>query len=106
MEKLLSLTELPDAVFCYSDLLAIGAIRAGLVRGLRIPDDIAVVGFDDIEEGRYSFPSLSTISPDKQGIGRQAVAQLFARLGNPTLPPVSYLAGYRLVARESSLGRR
>lgn len=104
MEELLSLGKPPDAVFCYNDLLAIGAMRAALCRGLRIPDDIAVVGFDDIEEGRYSFPSLSTISPDKQGIARKAVAQLFARLHDPTLPSWSHLAGHSLIVRESSEG--
>jgi hypothetical protein len=83
---------------------AIGAMREALCRGLRIPDDIAVVGFDDIEEGRYSFPSLTTISPDKQGIARKAVEQLFARLRDPTLPSGSHLAGHSLIVRESSEG--
>jgi DNA-binding LacI/PurR family transcriptional regulator len=105
MDKLLALKKPPDAVFCYNDLLAIGAMRTALAKGLRIPEDIAVVGFDDIEEGRYSFPSLTTISPDKRGIAQAAIEQLFARLGEPTRPYVSQLAGYRLAARESSVGR-
>ena len=89
----------PDAVFCYNDLLAIGAMRTILNRGLRVPDDIAVVGFDDIEESRYSFPSLTTISPDKHEIARLAVAQLFKRLKGDSAVPVSHHVEYRLVTR-------
>lgn len=102
MERLLGLPQPPDAVFCYNDLLAIGAMRTILNQRLRIPDDIAVVGFDDIEESRYSFPSLTTISPDKHEIARLAVAQLFHRLKGDTGAPVSRHVGYRLVAREST----
>jgi DNA-binding LacI/PurR family transcriptional regulator len=102
MERLLSLPQPPDAVFCYNDLLAIGAMRTILSRGLRIPDDIAVVGFDDIEESRYSFPSLTTISPDKQEIARLAVAQLLHRLKGESAAPVSVHVEYRLVEREST----
>lgn len=105
MEHLLGLSTPPDAVFCYNDLLAIGAIRVALTRGLRIPDDMAVVGFDDIEEGRYSFPTLTTVSPNKQEIARKAVDQLLARLGDATLPAGSHLAEHKLVVRESSMGR-
>jgi len=106
MDQLLDLAKPPDAVFCYNDLLAIGAMRSALRRGLRVPDDIAVVGFDDIEEGRFSCPSLTTISPDKQEIAQKAVEQLFARLRDPALPPSSHLAGYCLVVGESSGGVR
>jgi LacI family repressor for deo operon, udp, cdd, tsx, nupC, and nupG len=102
MEQLLCLQAPPDAVFCYNDLLAIGAMRTVLSRGLRIPDDIAIAGFDDIEESRYSVPSLTTISPDKREIARLAVAQLFERLRDRTTSPTSHNVKYRLVAREST----
>lgn len=102
MEQLLGLDSRPDAVFCYSDLLAIGAMQTVLRGGLRVPDDIAIVGFDDIEEARYSFPALTTISPDKQEIARSAVAQLFGRLNDHAAPPASHQAAYRLVVREST----
>jgi LacI family transcriptional regulator, repressor for deo operon, udp, cdd, tsx, nupC, and nupG len=102
MEQLLRLPQPPDAVFCYNDLLAIGAMRTILSQGLRIPDDIAVVGFDDIEDSRYSFPSLTTISPDKQEIARLAIAQLFQRLKGDNAPPVSHQVEYCLVRREST----
>lgn len=79
MAALLDLPEPPDAVFCFNDLLAIGALRAAADRGLRVPDDLAVVGFDDIEEGSYAIPRLTTIAPDKQGIAETAVALLHSR---------------------------
>ena len=63
MADLLSLDDPPDAVFCFNDLLALGAPRTILQAGLQVPQDIALVGFDDIEDGRYSTPSLTTISP-------------------------------------------
>jgi len=95
----------PDAVFCYNDLLAIGAMQAVLRRGLRIPDDIAIVGFDDIEEARYAFPPLTTIAPDKEALARWAVAQLFARLKDQGAPPTSHQVGYSLKVRGSSQPR-
>jgi LacI family transcriptional regulator, repressor for deo operon, udp, cdd, tsx, nupC, and nupG len=102
MARLLDQATVPDAVFCYNDLLAIGAMQAVLQRGLRIPDDIAIVGFDDIEEARYAFPALTTIAPDKGALARCAVAQLFTRLKNQGAPPASHQVGYSLKVRGSS----
>lgn len=94
----------PDAVFCYNDLLALGAIRTLLSNGVRIPDDIAVVGFDDIEAGRYNTPTLTTISPDKTTIAQLAVDRLIARLENgDDNAPAELWAPYELAVRESTL---
>jgi LacI family transcriptional regulator, repressor for deo operon, udp, cdd, tsx, nupC, and nupG len=103
MAQLLGLAEPPDAVFCYNDLLAIGAMRTILSHGLRIPEDIAVAGFDDIEESRFSFPSLTSISPDKQSIARLAVARLFERLNGDGGAPTAQHVEYRLAVRESTV---
>lgn len=93
----------PDAVFAFNDLLALGALRACYDRGVRVPDDVAVVGFDDIEDGRYSVPSLSTVAPDKAQIARSAVEFLVSRLGgNADSPAREVVARHRLVIRESS----
>ena len=102
MAQLLDQATVPDAVFCYNDLLAIGAMQAVLRRGLRIPDDIAIVGFDDIEEARYAFPALTTIAPDKGALAHCAVAQLFARLADQSAPPASHQVGYSLMVRGST----
>ncbi|MEV0646655.1 LacI family DNA-binding transcriptional regulator [Phytomonospora sp. NPDC050363] len=107
MRTLLELPEPPDAVFAYNDLIAIGAMRAIIEAGLRIPEDIAVIGFDDIEDGRFSTPTLTTISPDKERIGTLAVSSLIAQvLGEPAGPPRDVQPAFRLVTRESTLGRR
>lgn len=103
MAQLLDQGHRPDAVFAYNDLIAIGAMRTITERGLRIPDDIAVVGFDDIEESRYTTTTLTTIAPDKEAIARLAVDSLVEQLsGAPVAEPRRPRPGYRLVVREST----
>ncbi|RXZ80885.1 LacI family transcriptional regulator [Paenibacillaceae bacterium] len=68
---------LPEALFAATDLVAFGAMRAFKESGLRIPQDIAVIGCDDIDACRYTDPPLSTIKQDKQKIGRLAAMVLF-----------------------------
>jgi DNA-binding LacI/PurR family transcriptional regulator len=103
MRRLLKLPERPDAVFCFNDLLALGAMRAVHEAGLRVPDDVALVGFDDVEEAEYSIPSLTTIAPDKAKIAEEAVARLLYRINDGyTEPCVLIQPGFRLVVRESS----
>nr|WP_067499550.1 LacI family DNA-binding transcriptional regulator [Actinoplanes sp. TFC3] len=92
-----------DAVFCFSDQLALGAMRTALQHGLTIPGDIAVVGFDDVEDGRFSTPSLTTISPDKEAIAREALACLDDRVGaNGQVPARRIVVGHQLLVRDSS----
>jgi DNA-binding LacI/PurR family transcriptional regulator len=107
MARLLDSPQLPDAVFAFSDLLALGALRACHDRGIRVPEDIAIVGFDDIEDGRYSVPALSTISPDKEQIARLALDLLVSRLAmdqEATYEPRHCVARHQLIVRESSAG--
>ncbi|WP_336208874.1 LacI family DNA-binding transcriptional regulator [Nonomuraea sp. LPB2021202275-12-8] len=107
MAALLDSGASPDAVFCFNDTLALGALRTLLSRGVRVPDDIALFGFDDIEDGRFSTPSLSTIAPDRQGIAQTAVDLLAERLSAavPERAPQEVCASHELIARESTLGR-
>ncbi|GAA3341292.1 LacI family DNA-binding transcriptional regulator [Amorphoplanes nipponensis] len=95
-----------DAVFCFSDQLALGAMQAALSRGVRIPGELAVVGFDDVEDGRYATPSLTTIAPDKEAIARDALNCLADRLGSghQDRPARRIVAGHRLVIRDSTAG--
>ncbi|MEV4076902.1 LacI family DNA-binding transcriptional regulator [Nonomuraea fuscirosea] len=104
MERLLDLAQPPDAVFCYNDLLALGAMRAVLARGLRVPEDVAVVGFDGIEEGRFATPPLTTIVPDKEKIAELAVSRLLERVEGDQSPPVQLEAPWRLMVDESTVG--
>ncbi|MCK2219006.1 LacI family transcriptional regulator [Actinomadura sp. ATCC 31491] len=102
MEGLLALPEPPDAVFCYNDLLAMGAMRALTRAGRRVPDDVAVVGVDDIEEGQYSTPALTTVAPDKGEIARRAVEALLGLIGGSPAPPHDIVIPHRLIVREST----
>ena len=105
MRQLLALDHPPDAVFCFNDLLAIGAMRTLHEAGCRIPDDIAVVGFDNIEEARFAIPSLTTIAPDKEKIGELTVSFLLGRIDDTrTGPPERIEVPFRLIVRESSGG--
>ncbi|MFI7062525.1 LacI family DNA-binding transcriptional regulator [Kribbella sp. NPDC050124] len=103
-------SEAPDAVFCVTDWVALGAIRALQTHGLRVPDDVAVVGFDDIPYGRAATPTLTTISPDRTAIATLAVASLedqVTALAAGTPYQVSeQQAGYQLTVRESTAGLR
>jgi DNA-binding LacI/PurR family transcriptional regulator len=106
MERLLDLAEPPDAVFCFTDLLALGALRTLLRRGVSVPEQVAIAGFDDIEDGRFATPSLTTIAPDKDELARVAVDLLSSRIaGEPQAPPREVQAAHRLVVRESTVGR-
>jgi DNA-binding LacI/PurR family transcriptional regulator len=103
MRYLLSLPEPPDAVFCFNDLMALGAMSVLHEAGLRIPHDVAVVGFDDIEDGRYATPSLTTIAPDKERIGRMAVSLLIERIKKTrTQPPETIYIPFHLCVRNST----
>jgi DNA-binding LacI/PurR family transcriptional regulator len=104
MARLLDLDAPPDAVFCFNDVLALGAIRTALERGLRVPADLAVIGFDDIEDGRYHTPTLSTIAPDKQEIARLAITLLRRRINAPrATDPTEATATFALKQRESTV---
>lgn len=104
--RLLALPDPPDAVFCFNDLLALGALREALETGRKVPRDLAIVGFDDIEDGRYATPSLSTVRPRKDQIARLAVEMLVARLDGDPSRPREHVAEFDLAIRESTTGRR
>lgn len=75
-----------DGVVALNDVLALGAMSVLHDRGLRVPDDVAVTGFDDIEEGRFTRPGLTTIDPGRDLIARTAVDLLVDRLQNGPVP--------------------
>jgi DNA-binding LacI/PurR family transcriptional regulator len=77
-------------------------MRVAWQRGVRIPEDLAIVGFDDIEDGRWSRPSLSTVSPDKERLAEVAVSRLLDLVGGSQEPASSTTTPYRLLVRESS----
>ena len=92
-----------DGVVCITDTVALGVIRGLADRGVSVPGDVKVVGFDDILEARYSVPSLTTIDPDHDEVARLAVDLLLARLADsPDWQPREHVTGFRVVAREST----
>jgi LacI family transcriptional regulator len=101
MIRLLDLPEPPDAVVTASDMTAVGAIRAIEEAGLRVPDDIAVVGFDDSPFASAMRPALTTVRQNALGIGMAAADGILAMLDNPGDPPPAILFPTELVVRES-----
>lgn len=93
-----------DSVFCFNDLLALGAMKAFADLGVRVPADIAVVGWDDIEEAAYSSPRLTSIAPDKEEIARTAVDGILACLSGLPDGGGDVTAAHQLITRESSVG--
>ncbi|SMH27855.1 transcriptional regulator, LacI family [Rathayibacter oskolensis] len=92
-----------DGVFALNDTLALGAIRALQEAGVRVPEDVAVIGFDDIDEARYSSPSLSSVDSGRDEIAQTAVDVLQSRIdGSATSSPGLHEASFTVVPRESS----
>lgn len=102
VELLLSQGQSFSAVFCSNDEMAIGAMRALLSRGLRIPEDVSVVGFDDIRFSRYTSPALTTVSQPKTALGREAMTMLIEILNDPEVPPRKRVLSAELVVRGST----
>jgi len=99
MRSLLSLPKRPDAVFCYNDSTALAAMKYCLNEGMKIPHDIAIVGFDDISSAAAAIPPLSTIHVDKEALGRAGVELL---LQDPDENPSQITMPVEMVVRESS----
>ncbi|MFO7682506.1 MAG: LacI family DNA-binding transcriptional regulator [Chloroflexota bacterium] len=94
-----------DAVFACNDQMALGAMKSARQLGRRIPEDLAIVGFDDIPEAPYFDPALTTIHQDLSEMGREGVRQLISIINNPDHPstdPIKLLP--TLIVRQSALG--
>lgn len=109
MAELLDQETHPDAVVCFNDALALGALHELTRRGIRVPDDVAVVGFDNVEASEYTQPTLSTIDPGRDEIARTAVRLLAERMGmdddfDSSTGPREILVDFELRARQSTVG--
>jgi DNA-binding LacI/PurR family transcriptional regulator len=91
-----------DALFCFNDVLALGAIAAINDHGRRVPDDIAVVGCDNIEEAAFAIPSLTSIAPNKAAIANTAVDRLLAQIAGEPVAAEEVTCGYELIIRRST----
>jgi len=104
----------PDGIFALNDVLGLGALHELLSRNIRVPEDIALVGFDNIDDTLYSRPSLTTIDPGREQIAELAISMLCERMGlDPDgvpmtardtidLPPREVFTRFELVVRETS----
>jgi LacI family transcriptional regulator len=92
---------LPDAVVCANDQMAIGVLRAFAAAGVRVPADVAVVGFDDIYPASLFDPPLTTVAQPTHMLGERACARLLDRIADPALPPMVDLLPTELMLRES-----
>jgi DNA-binding LacI/PurR family transcriptional regulator len=105
MRRLLALTPRPTALFCYNDATALGAMRAARDAGLRIPDDLSVVGFDDIDLAPFLEPALTTVAQPKREMGSTAVRMILELLegARPAYPEI--VLPSHLVVRGSTQAR-
>lgn len=94
-----------DGVFAMNDALAFGAVHLLHERGLSVPRDVAVIGFDDVADDAYYEPPLSSIAPGQEQIAREAVRLLAARIAGDDAPPRLVVADFSLQARRSSVRR-
>ncbi|GHX10696.1 substrate-binding domain-containing protein [Vibrio cholerae] len=82
-EKLYQRGKLPSALFVSNDMMAMGVIQAANQRGLRVPDDLSLIGYDDVHIAKFMTPALTTIHQPKYRLGKAAVDTLLYRLENP-----------------------
>ena len=94
------------ALFAATDELAIGAIRVLNDEGLRVPEDVSVVGFDDIDISKYIKPRLTTISQPLMEMGEKTAMALYRQLSGTSTAGEEYLFSYKLVIRESTIALR
>jgi LacI family transcriptional regulator len=92
---------LPDAVVCANDQTAVGVLRALAAAGVRVPEDVAVVGFDDVVLGRLYDPPLTTVHQPMRMLGERACARLLDRISDPELAPAVELLPTEVVLRSS-----
>ena len=102
-QRLLGSADPPTAIFAFNDRMALGVLKEGRSRGLRLPDDLSVVGFDDTIEAELAYPPLTTVRQPLAELGRMAVTLLFRLLGQQWFEPLRVELATRLVVRSSTV---
>jgi DNA-binding LacI/PurR family transcriptional regulator len=97
--------DLPDAVFAFTDSIAFGVLHVLAARGVRVPEDVSVVGFDDVDGAAYAIPALTTVSFDRRAFAGAALDLLERRIADRSAPPSTTVVPHRVVAR-ASVARR
>jgi LacI family transcriptional regulator len=96
------LGNMPDAIFAMNDMMAIGALSAAHRRGVKVPENVSMLGYDGIQYAQYSVPALSTLGQDGIGIGQRATSLLIEHLENGVLLPQEILVPPRIVERQTT----
>lgn len=96
----------PTAFLCVNDMVAIGVMQAVQQRGLAVPSDVSIIGFDGLAIGGFSTPQLTTVQSDRSALGRIGVELLAARLAEPTAPVNRISVGVDLLVRRSTAPAR
>ncbi|MGL5335087.1 MAG: substrate-binding domain-containing protein [Enterovibrio sp.] len=99
--KLYQRGKLPSALFVSNDMMAMGALQAASQKGLRVPDDLSLIGYDDVHIANFMMPALTTIHQPKYRLGKAAVDTLLYRLENPNTPAQIVQLEPTLVVRSS-----
>jgi len=99
-EKIMRLKELPSAIFVASDLMALGVIKAFKESSFKLPEDMSIIGFDNISTGEYIEPRLTTIGQDAVGMGKWSVRLILNKLKKEE-PQKKYLLKPKLIIRDS-----
>lgn len=102
VKELMAQASPPDAIFCASDVMAIGALSTLDALGIGVPDDVAIVGFDDIDLARLVTPSLTTVRQDKVGLGAAAIEVMTRILERPDEAPPASILPVDLAIRDST----
>jgi DNA-binding LacI/PurR family transcriptional regulator len=101
-KELLSVSPRPTAIFCISDTLALGAITAAKELGYRVPEDVTVIGFDDVEHTTMFHPYITTVAQPCYQLGKQSAKLLYTQMSQEKNMPRQIILEHRLIVRESS----
>ncbi|WP_368894218.1 DNA-binding transcriptional regulator CytR [Kluyvera ascorbata] len=102
LEQLLALPQPPTAIFCHSDIMALGALSYAKRQGLKVPDDLSIIGFDNISLAEFCDPPLTTVSQPRFDIGREAMLLLLNQLSGQFVDSGSRLLDCELIIRGST----
>ncbi len=101
-KALLERNQLPTAIFAFNDLMAFGAITALAEHGISVPEEVSVIGYDDINQSSYFSPRLTTVAQPHHEMGKMAVEKLLERIADKDLPGRTFHFSPRLVLRNST----
>ncbi|OZG49149.1 LacI family DNA-binding transcriptional regulator [Bombiscardovia coagulans] len=102
VSSMLANAHVPEAIICLNDALAFGAMHECQRRGLKIPEDVQIIGFDNVDEGRYTNPALTTIDPGTTDFAQRAVDMLIERIEGYNGPVRSQVTDFQLIERAST----